>query len=49
MLQASTKARGHLQGNVIVISSMSGQMNHAQSHFGYNAAVRLNSYFETDL
>jgi NAD(P)-dependent dehydrogenase (short-subunit alcohol dehydrogenase family) len=38
LLQAASKARGHLSASVIVISSMSGIMRHAQGHFSYNAA-----------
>ncbi|KAF2690695.1 NAD(P)-binding protein [Lentithecium fluviatile CBS 122367] len=38
LLQAGTKAHGHLSASVIVISSMSGIMRHAQGHFSYNAA-----------
>lgn len=42
LLQAATKASketgGHYHPSVIVISSMSGIMNHAQGHFAYNAA-----------
>lgn len=38
LLQASTEVSGHLSASVIVISSMSGIMRHAQGHFGYNAA-----------
>ena len=38
LLQAGTESHGHLSASVIVISSMSGIMRHAQGHFGYNAA-----------
>lgn len=38
LLQAGTEAHGHLTASVIVISSMSGIMRHAQGHFSYNAA-----------
>ncbi|PVI06859.1 NAD(P)-binding protein [Periconia macrospinosa] len=38
MLQAATETHGHLTASVIVISSMSGIMRHAQGHFSYNAA-----------
>jgi NAD(P)-dependent dehydrogenase (short-subunit alcohol dehydrogenase family) len=38
LLQAGTEAHGHLSASVIVISSMSGIMRHAQGHFSYNAA-----------
>ncbi|KAF2466937.1 NAD(P)-binding protein [Lindgomyces ingoldianus] len=38
LLQAGTKTQGHLSASVIVISSMSGIMRHAQGHFSYNAA-----------
>lgn len=38
LLQAVSEARGHLSASVIVISSMSGIMRHAQGHFSYNAA-----------
>jgi len=38
LLQASKKSHGHLSPSVIVISSMSGIMRHAQGHFSYNAA-----------
>jgi len=38
LLQAGKEAKGHLSPSVIVISSMSGLMKHAQGHFGYNAA-----------
>jgi len=38
LLQAATEAKGHLSASVIVISSMSGIMRHAQGHFSYNAA-----------
>ena len=38
LLQAGTKSYGHLSTSVIVISSMSGIMRHAQGHFSYNAA-----------
>ncbi|CAL3967815.1 unnamed protein product, partial [Diplocarpon coronariae] len=38
LLQAGREAHGHLSASVIVISSMSGIMNHAQGHFSYNAA-----------
>ncbi|KAJ4357799.1 uncharacterized protein N0V89_002375 [Didymosphaeria variabile] len=38
LLQAGTETHGHLAASVIVISSMSGIMRHAQGHFSYNAA-----------
>ncbi|KAK5009686.1 hypothetical protein LTR39_004882, partial [Cryomyces antarcticus] len=38
LLQAGTEAHGHLSASVIVISSMSGIMRHAQGHFSYNTA-----------
>ncbi|PBP16200.1 putative Vacuolar fusion protein CCZ1 [Diplocarpon rosae] len=38
LLQAGRESHGHLSASVIVISSMSGIMNHAQGHFSYNAA-----------
>ncbi|KAE9378045.1 short chain dehydrogenase/reductase-like protein family [Stipitochalara longipes BDJ] len=38
LLQAAEESHGHLSASVIVISSMSGIMRHAQGHFGYNAA-----------
>ncbi|EKG21878.1 Short-chain dehydrogenase/reductase SDR [Macrophomina phaseolina MS6] len=38
LLQAGTASHGHLSASVIVISSMSGIMRHAQGHFSYNAA-----------
>jgi NAD(P)-dependent dehydrogenase (short-subunit alcohol dehydrogenase family) len=38
LLQAGTETKGHLSASVIVISSMSGIMRHAQGHFSYNAA-----------
>jgi NAD(P)-dependent dehydrogenase (short-subunit alcohol dehydrogenase family) len=38
LLQAGTEAYGKLSASVIVISSMSGIMRHAQGHFSYNAA-----------
>jgi len=38
LLQAGTETHGHLSASVIVISSMSGIMRHAQGHFSYNAA-----------
>ncbi|KAI9829754.1 MAG: hypothetical protein M1819_005991 [Sarea resinae] len=38
LLQAGTETHGHLSASVIVISSMSGLMRHAQGHFSYNAA-----------
>ncbi|KAF2142664.1 uncharacterized protein K452DRAFT_287075 [Aplosporella prunicola CBS 121167] len=38
LLQAGTEKHGHLAASVIVISSMSGIMRHAQGHFSYNAA-----------
>jgi NAD(P)-dependent dehydrogenase (short-subunit alcohol dehydrogenase family) len=38
LLQAGTESHGHLSASVIVISSMSGIMRHAQGHFSYNAA-----------
>jgi NAD(P)-dependent dehydrogenase (short-subunit alcohol dehydrogenase family) len=38
LLQAGTDSHGHMSASVIVISSMSGIMRHAQGHFSYNAA-----------
>lgn len=38
LLEAGTKSHGHMSASVIVISSMSGIMRHAQGHFSYNAA-----------
>ncbi|KAF2759546.1 NAD(P)-binding protein [Pseudovirgaria hyperparasitica] len=38
LLQAGSDSHGHLSASVIVISSMSGIMRHAQGHFSYNAA-----------
>lgn len=38
LLQAASEKRGHLSASVIVVSSMSGIMRHAQGHFSYNAA-----------
>jgi NAD(P)-dependent dehydrogenase (short-subunit alcohol dehydrogenase family) len=38
LLQAGTESHGHLSASVIVISSMSGIMRHAQGHFSYNTA-----------
>jgi NAD(P)-dependent dehydrogenase (short-subunit alcohol dehydrogenase family) len=38
LLQAGKESHGHLSASVIVISSMSGIMRHAQGHFSYNAA-----------
>jgi len=38
LLQAASKTRGHMTASVIVISSMSGLIRHAQGHFSYNAA-----------
>jgi len=38
LLQAGAGIHGHLSASVIVISSMSGIMRHAQGHFSYNAA-----------
>jgi NAD(P)-dependent dehydrogenase (short-subunit alcohol dehydrogenase family) len=38
LLQAGKDTHGHLSASVIVISSMSGIMRHAQGHFSYNAA-----------
>jgi NAD(P)-dependent dehydrogenase (short-subunit alcohol dehydrogenase family) len=38
LLQAATEVHGHLSASVIVISSISGIMRHAQGHFSYNAA-----------
>ncbi|KAJ7779802.1 hypothetical protein B0H16DRAFT_1878458 [Mycena metata] len=38
LLQASSAAGGQFAASVIVISSMSGLMSHAQGHFSYNAA-----------
>merc|ERR1712093_754347 len=37
LLQAGRESFGHLSASVIVISSMSGIMRHAQGHFSYNA------------
>ncbi|KAJ7171389.1 hypothetical protein C8R46DRAFT_1262818 [Mycena filopes] len=37
-LQAASAAHGQFAANVIVVSSMSGLMSHAQGHFSYNAA-----------
>lgn len=51
LLQAGRDRGGRLSASVIVISSMSGIMRHAQGHFSYNAAkgatihlARLMSY-----
>jgi len=38
LLQAAKEAQAHFSPSVIVISSMSGIMRHAQGHFSYNAA-----------
>jgi len=38
LLQAGKESHGHYSASVIVISSMSGIMSHAQGHFSYNAA-----------
>lgn len=38
LLQRGSGVHGHLYASVIVISSMSGLMRHAQGHFSYNAA-----------
>jgi len=38
LLQKASEKRGKLVSSVIVISSMSGIMKHAQGHFSYNAA-----------
>ncbi|KAM3072246.1 hypothetical protein ACMFMG_009062 [Clarireedia jacksonii] len=38
LLQAAHKVHGEQSSSVIVISSMSGIMRHAQGHFSYNAA-----------
>jgi len=38
LLEAGIQRRGHLAASVIVISSISGVMRHAQGHFSYNAA-----------
>ncbi|KAI9054152.1 hypothetical protein LZ554_001323 [Drepanopeziza brunnea f. sp. 'monogermtubi'] len=38
LLQAGRESHGHLSASVIVISSMSGIMRHAQGHFSYNAS-----------
>ncbi|KAF2204728.1 NAD(P)-binding protein [Delitschia confertaspora ATCC 74209] len=38
LLQAASESHGKLAASVIVISSMSGIMRHAQGHFSYNAA-----------
>jgi len=38
LLQSGTETQGHLSASVIVISSMSGIMRHAQGHFAYNTA-----------
>lgn len=38
LLQAAHKTHEALSASVIVISSMSGIMRHAQGHFSYNAA-----------
>ncbi|TVY38489.1 Short-chain dehydrogenase/reductase, partial [Lachnellula subtilissima] len=38
LLQAAKEAHTHFSPSVIVISSMSGIMRHAQGHFSYNAA-----------
>lgn len=38
LLQAGTETHDHLSASVIVISSMSGIIRHAQGHFSYSAA-----------
>ncbi|KAK0633837.1 hypothetical protein B0T14DRAFT_561381 [Immersiella caudata] len=38
LLQTASTQSGHMSGNVIVISSMSGIIRHSQGHFSYNAA-----------
>lgn len=38
LIQAASEQHGHMSASVIVISSMSGIMRHAQGHFSYNAA-----------
>jgi NAD(P)-dependent dehydrogenase (short-subunit alcohol dehydrogenase family) len=38
LLQAGSKTRGAFSAGVVVISSMSGLMSHAQGNFAYNAA-----------
>ncbi|KAL9109805.1 MAG: hypothetical protein Q9187_008120 [Circinaria calcarea] len=38
LLQAGVESHGHRSASVIVISSMSGIMRHAQGHFGYNTS-----------
>lgn len=38
LLEAGTKKHGDFAASVIVISSMSGFMRHAQGHFSYNSA-----------
>jgi len=38
LLEAGSKDHGDFKASVIVISSMSGFMRHAQGHFSYNAA-----------
>lgn len=38
LLQACKEAHAQLTASIIVISSMSGVMRHAQGHFSYNAA-----------
>lgn len=38
LLQEGTESQSHLSASVIVISSMSGIMRHAQGHFSYNTA-----------
>jgi NAD(P)-dependent dehydrogenase (short-subunit alcohol dehydrogenase family) len=38
LLQAANEAQSHFSPSVIVISSMSGIMRHAQGHLSYNAA-----------
>jgi NAD(P)-dependent dehydrogenase (short-subunit alcohol dehydrogenase family) len=38
LLQAAVNEKGNLSSSVIVTSSMSGIMRHAQGHFSYNAA-----------
>jgi NAD(P)-dependent dehydrogenase (short-subunit alcohol dehydrogenase family) len=38
LFQAGTEAHSHLSASVIVTSSMSGIMRHAQGHFSYNTA-----------
>lgn len=38
LLERSKKEGGHFNPSVIVISSMSGIMSHAQGHYSYNAS-----------